>query len=107
MDDVVRYAGRHGRFGQGRVRTGGIEGEASDIPSIIFVAAAGAQCSLPLVAGLLVLVGRRAGGRAGGRALRLLDVPPRAFGPRQRTDSGMGRGSALRGVVSLNSERIN
>ena len=70
MDDVVRYAGRHGRFGQGRVRTGGIEGEASDIPSIIFVAAAGAQCSLPLVAGLLVLVGRRAGGRAGGRALR-------------------------------------
>ena len=33
--------------------------------------------------------------------------PPRAFGPRQRTDSGMGRGSALRGVVSLNSERIN
>ena len=103
MDDVVRYAGRHGRFGQGRARTGGIEGEASDIPSIIFVAAAGAQCSLPLVAGLLVLVGQR----AGGRALRLLDVPPRAFGPRQRTDSGMGRGSALRGVVSLNSERIN
>ena len=34
--------------------------------------------------------------------------PPQVFGPRQRFDSRMGRGSALRGVVSsLNSERIN